>query len=84
MMLTSQFRESRRTFLQATLPFPSRFVLLQGFWMFALAALASFVQAQERPYIVTYNHYLEEPGNLEMEYFSTFGTQRGGNAFHPF
>jgi len=40
--------------------------------------------AQESPYIVTYDHYLEEPGNLEIEYFSTFGTQRGGNNFHAF
>ncbi|TAN24667.1 MAG: hypothetical protein EPN33_02575 [Acidobacteria bacterium] len=30
---------------------------------------------------MTYNHYLEEPGSLEVEYFSTFGTQRGGNDF---
>ena len=39
--------------------------------------------AQESPYIVTYDHYLEEPGNFEVEYFSGFGTQRGGNAFVP-
>lgn len=38
-------------------------------------------RAQESPYIVTYAHYLEEPGNLEVEYFSTFGTQREGNDF---
>ncbi len=37
--------------------------------------------AQESPYIVTYDHYLEEPGSLEVEYFSTFGTQRGVNDF---
>jgi hypothetical protein len=37
--------------------------------------------AQERPYFVAYDHYLEEPGNLEIEYFSTYGTQRGGNNF---
>ena len=37
---------------------------------------------QESPYIVTYDHYLEEPGNLEVEYFSTFGTQRRSNDFH--
>ena len=37
--------------------------------------------AQESPYIVTYDHYLEEPGNLEIEYFSSFGTQRAGNPF---
>src|SRR6516164_9582546 len=36
---------------------------------------------QESPYIVTYDHHLEEPGNLEVEYFSNFGTQRGGNDF---
>jgi len=40
--------------------------------------------AQESPYIVTYDHYLEEPGSLEVEYFSTFGTQLGGNDFHAF
>jgi hypothetical protein len=40
--------------------------------------------AQESPYIVTYDHHLEEPGNLEIEYFSTFGTQRAGNDFHAF
>jgi hypothetical protein len=44
----------------------------------------SVLRAQESPYIVTYNHYLEEPGSLEVEYFSTFGTQRGGNDFHAF
>src|SRR2546430_11070774 len=30
------------------------------------------------------DHYLEEPGNLEIEYSSTFGTQRGGNDFHAY
>jgi hypothetical protein len=40
--------------------------------------------AQESPYIVTYDHHLEEPGSLEIEYFSTFGTQKGGNDFHAF
>jgi len=38
--------------------------------------------AQESPYFVTYDHYLEEPGSLDLEYFSTFGTQRAGNDFH--
>ena len=50
----------------------------------ALAALAFPAQAQESPYIVAYDHYLEEPGSLEVEYFSTFATQRGGNDFHAF
>lgn len=46
--------------------------------------LPSFTAAQENPYFVAYDHYLEEPGNLEVEYFSTFGTQRGGNDFHSY
>jgi hypothetical protein len=49
-----------------------------------LSCLPSLVWAQESAYIVTYNHYLEEPGSLEVEYSSTFGTQRGGNDFHAF
>ncbi len=42
------------------------------------------IKAQENPYFVAYDHYIEEPGNLEIEYFSTFGTQRAGNDFHSF
>ena len=60
----------------------------QAFWrrlvLTLLAMLAAAVpsgRAQDSPYIVTYDHYLEEPGSLEVEYFSTFGTQRGGNDF---
>jgi hypothetical protein len=49
---------------------------------FGLVLLIRQAPAQESPYIVTYNHYLEEPGNFEIEYFSTFGTERGGNDFH--
>src|SRR5690242_20139194 len=46
--------------------------------------LARPAAAQESPYFVTYDHYLEEPGNLEIEYFATYGTQRGGNNFHSY
>lgn len=54
-------------------------------WSFLLVCLFSQPAAsQENPYFVTYDHYLEEPGNLEAEYFSTFGTQRGGNDFHSY
>src|SRR4029077_20438566 len=42
------------------------------------------VHAQESPYIVTYDQFLEEPRNLEIEYFSTYGTQRRGNDFHAY
>lgn len=50
----------------------------------ALLVLPVATHAQESPYIVVYDHYLEEPGNLDVEYFSTFGTQRFGNDFHAF
>jgi hypothetical protein len=55
-------------------------------WHLAFILILAVVacHAQESPYIVTYDHYLEEPGSLEVEYFSTFGTQRGGNDFHAF
>lgn len=56
--------------------------------LFLLSLLFAFLPgaapAQESPYFVAYDHYLEEPGNLEIEYFSTFGTQRGGNDFHAY
>jgi hypothetical protein len=62
-----------------------RLVSPSVFALFLLLILfPSFAAAQENPYIVAYDHYLEEPGNLEIEYFSTFGTQRGGNDFHAF
>jgi hypothetical protein len=57
------------------------YVLLLALVMVGFALPAP---AQESPYIITYDHYLEEPGNLEIEYFSTFGTQRAGNDFHSF
>ena len=62
-----------------------RFVLLGSFLVSLLSVVAPApTLCQENPYIVAYDHYLEEPGNLEIEYFSTFGTQRGGNDFHAF
>jgi hypothetical protein len=57
-------------------------LLLLGVACSSLFCPPSF--AQESPYIVTYDHYMEEPGTLDVEYFSTFGTQRGGNDFHAF
>jgi hypothetical protein len=64
------------------------FLLRSSLLLLLALCCASFVtlaaRAQESPYIVAHDHYLEEPGNLEIEYFSTFGTQRGGNNFHAF
>ena len=54
------------------------------FFLVSLTFVAPALRGQESPYVVTYDHYLEEPGNLDIEYFSTFGTQRGGNDFHAF
>jgi hypothetical protein len=62
---------------------PIRKLVSLGLLAFLLF-FARSAQSQESPYIVTYDHYLEEPGSLEVEYFSTFGTQRGGNDFHAF
>jgi len=65
------------------------YLFRKTFFLFAVLSIVPFVGArqvhsQENPYIVAYDHNLEEPGNLEVEYFSTFGTQRGGNDFHAF
>src|SRR5262249_13975788 len=50
----------------------------------ALFFIPRTARGQESPYIVAYDHYLEEPGNVDVEYFSTFGSQRTGNDFHAF
>ena len=56
---------------------------LMVLFCFAAAALAfsSRAAAQETPYFVAYSHHLEEPGNLEVETYSIYGTQRGGGDF---
>ena len=59
-------------------------LILVSVFLLATICFPRTTSAQESPYFVAYDHYLEEPGNLEIEYFSTFGTQRGGNDFHSF
>ncbi len=59
--------------------------------LFCVSALLCLVHvcgtkahAQESPYFVTYDHHLEEPGNLELEFSTTaspVGRTRGDNAF---
>jgi len=58
-----------------------RSLLLVSVLVLATVSLPDSLHAQENPYFVAYDHYLEEPGNLEIAYFSAFGTQRGGNDF---
>jgi hypothetical protein len=44
----------------------------------SLIGSSSPASAQERPHFVTYDHYLEEPGNLEIAVATTTGIPRGG------
>ncbi|MGI9101529.1 MAG: hypothetical protein ACR2IF_03705 [Terriglobales bacterium] len=47
--------------------------------VFAFALLLSLsAGAQESPYFVTYDHHLEEPGNLEISVGNTLGIPRAG------
>jgi hypothetical protein len=50
-------------------------------WLSLVLALASAASAsaQERVYFVTYDHYLEEPGNLEIAVASTTGVPKGNH-----
>ena len=52
----------------------SAYITLFVFSVFASVTL----QGQESPYFVTYDHHLEEPGNLEIETSSTVGVPREG------
>ena len=65
--------------LRSAAPFRRGSIAVPLLFLSAAACLA-----QESPYIVTYNHHMEEPGSLDIEYFSTFGTQKDGNDFHAF
>ena len=55
-------------------------------WHFIIVVLLAFASiaapAQESPYFVTYDHHLEEPGNLEIETTGTAGIPpQGRNSF---
>lgn len=39
------------------------------------------LHAQERPYFVTYDHHMEEPGSLEVAFNPVVGIPRSGNGF---
>jgi hypothetical protein len=45
-----------------------------------LTAVARPAVAQERAYFVTYDHYLEEPGNLEVAVAATTGIPKNGQS----
>jgi hypothetical protein len=51
-------------------------------FLFLVILSSSLCCAQESPYFVTYDHHLEEPGNLEIETYTTSGIPRTGqNAY---
>jgi hypothetical protein len=52
--------------------------------LFVVCTLAAAVHAsaQERPYFVTYDHYLEERGNLEIAFATTTGIPRNNHAVY--
>jgi hypothetical protein len=54
-----------------------RFIVLVIALVWASVVSAS---AQERAYFVTYDHYLEEPGNLELAFATTTGLPKNGHA----
>jgi hypothetical protein len=55
--------------------------LLVPLLLLLVMATAATATAQEAPYFVTYDHHLEEPGNLEIETSSTLAVPRSGQRF---
>jgi hypothetical protein len=54
---------------------------LGGIILFGVLAL-SCLSAQESPYFVTYDHHMEEPGNLDIEVSSTTNVPRSGQKYY--
>ena len=59
-----------------------RLNIIIGLAIAATSAAPAKLFAQERPYFVTYDHYLEEPGNLEVALANTSGFPRDGRPRH--
>lgn len=60
--------------------FAFKISLLAGLLPFSSSSL-SRLQAQEKPYFVTYSHDLEEPGNLEIETKTALGQPAGSHRY---
>jgi hypothetical protein len=85
-------QSSRRLLLPQTEPFraPPRALARErsvvssfrvaGLCLFFTFVAVSGVSAQEGPYFVTYTHYLEEPGNLEIALANTSGIPKNNNS----
>lgn len=66
--------------------FPIRGFLKHRFHYLVMAMLAwvgsmAIAQGQESPYFVTYDHHMEEPGSLEIEFEPATARPAGGNRF---
>ncbi len=57
---------------------PAAYRLRHSLTLLLLAAAPLLAHGQDAPYFVTYDHRLEEPGNLEVETSSTLGVPRSG------
>lgn len=55
---------------------------MKVFFLAAFVLLIPRCFSQESPYFVTYDHHLEEPGNLEVETSSTIGIPRSNQHFY--
>jgi hypothetical protein len=49
--------------------------------LLGIAVWPSALGAQEKPYFVTYDHQLEEPGSLEISFIPVLGLPKTGSAF---
>ena len=49
--------------------------------LFALAVTPPALRAQEKPYFVTYDHHMEEPGDLEVAFSPVVGVPKTARTF---
>jgi len=61
--------------------FPLRSGLYFVLIVASIVLCARVTRAQDTHYFVAYSHHMEEPGSLEVEFYSTYGTQKTGNDF---
>ena len=59
---------------------PMELAIILGLAVLLFAATPGL--AQESPFVVTYNHHMEEPGNLDIEISSTTGAPRSAQRFY--
>lgn len=64
-----------------TKPQVARGLLLAGFTCIICAGSPSFAMAGDKPYFVTYDDQMEEPGNLEVSINPLLGLPQTGHAF---